>query len=439
MGKIGLIIRREYLTRVKKKSFIVMTLLGPLLFGGLFIIPSLLDDVSDNIKNVYVVDQSLIFRDAIKNNGKYRFHTEYADQNLDVVRKLFKDSSNSFVLFIPQNILESKDLKLYSKKPPGVNLTTYITTTLSGEIQKALVGTNQVDKSIIDKYLKLVNLESVTPSSVSDQDVTSGIGILFGALIYMFIFLYSAQIMRGVMEEKTSRIVEVIISSVKPFQLMMGKIVGVAMVGLTQFMLWIVLSFAVLMPMKEYIASRTSEQALSPQSFKSGMPTNVMAMKTTVHKSGDGMENVVDGLSRINWPLMISCFIFFFLGGYLLYGSLFAAIGSAVDAETDTQQFMLPVSAPLILSFAMIGTIMNNPDGIVAFWFSIIPFTAPVVMMIRMPFGVPVWQLALSMSLLVLGFIGTTWLGAKIYRTGILLYGKKVTWKELGKWLFYKG
>jgi len=439
MGKIGLIIRREYLTRVKKKSFLVMTLLGPLLFGGLFLIPSYLDNVSDNIKHIYVVDQSLIFRDAIPNNGKYRFHSEYAELHLDVVRKMFKDSDNAYVLFIPQNILNSKDLKLYSKKAPGVNLTTYITTTFSGEIQKALVGTNQVDKSVIDKYLKLVNLESITSGGPSDQDISSGIGVFFGALIYLFVFLYSAQIMRGVMEEKSSRIVEVIISSVKPFQLMMGKIVGVALVGLTQFLLWILLSCAVLLPMKNYIASKTTEQALTPQSIKSGMPTNVMSVQANALKSANGMESVVDALQRINWPLIISCFIFYFLGGYLLYGSLFAAIGSAVDAETDTQQFMLPVSAPLILSFAMVGTIMNNPDGIVAFWFSIIPFTAPVVMMIRLPFGVPLWQLLLSMTSLIAGFIFTTWLGGKIYRTGILMYGKKVSWKELGKWLFYKG
>jgi ABC-2 type transport system permease protein len=440
MGKIGLIIRREYVTRVKKKSFIVMTLLGPILFGALFMIPRYLDKVSDNTKHIYIVDQSIIFRDVLHNNGNYRFHTNYAQLDLDIVCKMFKDSDNCFVLFIPYTILDVKDMKIYSKKAPGVNLLTYISTTISGEIQKALVEKNEVDKEMIDKYLKQVNLESITSGGVSNNDVISFIGLAFGALIYIFIFLYSAQIMRGVMEEKTSRIVEVIISSVKPFQLMMGKIIGVALVGLTQFLLWILLSVAVLLPMKEYIASKTSEQALTPQNFKSGMSTNnAETGVVNKFKDAESAEVVAGTISRVNWPLMISCFIFFFLGGYLLYGSLFAAIGSAVDSETDTQQFMLPVSAPLILSFAMVGTIINNPDGIVAFWFSIIPFTAPVVMMIRLPFGVPIWQMLLSMVLLVLGFIFTTWMGAKIYRTGILMYGKKVSWKELVKWLFYKG
>jgi ABC-2 type transport system permease protein len=439
MGKIGLIIRREYMTRVKKKSFIIMTIVGPVLFAALFVVPLYLNNVSDSVSKVYVVDQSHLYNDVFESTKRYHFSNQFAEIPLGTVREMFKDSDNAYVLFIPGNILNSKDLKLYAKKQPSVNLTTYITTTMSSEIQKDLVEKNKVDTAMIQKYLKPVNLETTINDRVSDSDFISSIGVIFGALIYFFVFLYSAQIMRGVIEEKSSRIVEVIISSVRPFQLMMGKIIGVALVGLTQFLLWIILSVGVLVPLKGYIADKTMEQAMMPDTQKAGMHANITAIQSINKEKVSKSENIVKSMMRVNWPLMLSCFLFYFAGGYLLYGSLFAAIGAAVDAETDTQQFMLPVTAPLILSFAMIGTILNNPDGPVAFWCSIIPFTAPVVMMIRIPFGVQPWELALSMASLVAGFVFTTWLAGKIYRTGILMYGKKVTWKELGKWLFYKG
>jgi ABC-2 type transport system permease protein len=246
----------------------------------------------------------------------------------------------------------------------------------------------------------------------------------------MFIFIYGVQIMRGVIEEKTNRIVEVIISSVKPFQLMMGKILGIAAVGLTQFLLWVVLSTVVT---SAVTASFRDKLATQPMPEAEAGAANPAAMRAK------GTTEVLKALDNLNVPLILGCFVFYFLGGYLLYGALFGAVGAAVDNETDTQQFMLPITIPLIMTFVIAQTvIIRNPDGPVAFWMSIIPFTSPIAMMLRIPFGVPVMELLLSMVLLVLGFVGTTWLAARIYRVGILMYGKKVSYKELSKWLFYK-
>jgi ABC-2 type transport system permease protein len=266
------------------------------------------------------------------------------------------------------------------------------------------------------------------------------LGLIAGILIYVFIFSFGSQVMRGVIEEKTSRIVEIIVSSVKPFQLMMGKILGIAMVGLTQFVLWILLSFLII----------TSFQLLQPEKFslqdspqvmldnKGLTPDEVEQMKMSEMIASDQGNKILEGIASINFDVIIMLFLFYFIFGYLMYAALFAAIGSAVDNEADTQQFMLPVTAPLIISILMAQMVINNPDGVVAFWLSIIPLTSPVIMMVRIPFGVHWTELALSMSLMVAGFLATTWFAAKIYRTGILMYGKKSSYKELAKWLFHK-
>ena len=262
------------------------------------------------------------------------------------------------------------------------------------------------------------------------------IGIFSGILIYFFIFLFGSQVMRGVIEEKTSRIIEVIVSSVKPFQLMMGKIIGIALVGLTQLLLWVVLTFSIV--------------SIFQVSFSGNLPSNKTEILSTnnplqqidaeknINLDNGKINEVFEAIFSIDYATIILSFIFFFLFGYLIYAALFAAIGSAVDSESDTQQFMLPITIPLIFSIVMAQVIIQNPDGPLAFWLSIIPLTSPIIMMIRIPFGVPAFDLILSMTLLVLGFIGTTWMAGKIYRTGILMYGKKVNYKELWKWLWYK-
>ena len=260
--------------------------------------------------------------------------------------------------------------------------------------------------------------------TTGNAEVSFGIGFMCGILIYMFIFMYGTMVMRGVIEEKTSRIVEVIISSVKPFQLMMGKILGVALVGLTQFMLWIILTI---------IISAFAEVLF----FDAGtISTESMGM------SGEQsviLSTLSNSLAGINILQLLFAFAFYFLGGYLLYSALFAAVGSAVDAEADTQQFILPITIPLIISFILMQPVMDNPDGVLAYWLSLIPFTSPIIMMVRLPFGVNNSELILSMALLVAGFLATTLFAAKIYRTGILMYGKKASYKELWKWLTYRG
>ena len=248
--------------------------------------------------------------------------------------------------------------------------------------------------------------------------------------------------MRGVIEEKTNRIVEIIISSVKPFELMMGKILGIALVGLTQFLLWVILTFAIASMAAPLLEDQVLHQDIKnekPSAVHSGLDKTALQELGAVPAAERGeIGRIFEQVSQINFTLILSCFLIYFLGGYLLYSALFAAIGAAVDNETETQQFMLPVTIPLIISFIAAQSIVQQPDSSLGFWLSIIPFTSPVVMMVRIAFGVPAWELALSISLLIGGFLGATWLAAKIYRTGILMYGKKATYRELFHWLFYK-
>ncbi|HQF29489.1 MAG TPA: ABC transporter permease, partial [Bacteroidia bacterium] len=313
----------------------------------------------------------------------------------------------------------------------------YIEDALQKQIENEKLKSKGIDQSTLESIKTSINLKTQTiGGQKSNTELTTVVGFIGGILIYMFIFLYGAQVMRGVIEEKTNRIVEVIISSVKPFELMMGKIIGVALVGLTQFLLWIVLTMTISAGVSSVFANKMSGAEI----VKAQVHTSNVAIDGQGEEklSKDDMMSIFENMDSINFPLIVGCFIFYFLGGYLLYSALFAAIGAAVDNETETQQFMLPVTVPLIFSFVVAQSIITNPDSQMGFWFSIIPLTSPVVMMVRIAFGVPTWEIALSMSLLVVGFIFTTWIAAKIYRTGILLYGKKVTYKELSKWLFYK-
>jgi ABC-2 type transport system permease protein len=266
-----------------------------------------------------------------------------------------------------------------------------------------------------------------------------GIGLVAAIMIYIFIFMYGVQVMRGVMEEKTSRIVEVILSSVKPFQLMMGKIVGVALVGLTQFLLWVILSTTLYGFASATILRDIDMKQIQAKEEIIKIGENLEFEKMGKNNQPTEIAQLWNDFKSVDMVSILLCFLFYFLAGYLLYSALFAAIGAAVDSEAETNQFMLPITIPLIFAFGIAQTVMQDPQGPLAFWFSMIPLTSPVVMMVRLPFGVPAWEIALSMGLLILGFLFTTWLAGKIYRTGILMYGKKITWKELGKWLFYKG
>jgi ABC-2 type transport system permease protein len=447
MKKIFLIVQREYLTRVRKKSFLVMTILGPILFAAFMVVPAWLATMQDTeVRTIAVVDSTNIFYKTLPETEYIKFaYPEGVD--LKELQKNFDQSIYSAILFIPYNVLASNTTILYSTKQPSLTVTMHIKNSIEKEIERQKLKANNIEN--LDAILKSVktdiNLRSVTwndegKEKESNTGLAMGIGYGSGMLIYFFIFMFGAQVMRGVIEEKTSRIVEVIVSSVKPFQLMMGKIIGVGLVGLTQFVLWILLTVLfvggvqrVLFP---ELSKTPTEQALSQDLMKS-QPVNPAEISYS-EPQPQILEEVFSSLGNVNFGLILGMFLFYFIGGYLLYASFFAIIGSAVDNEADTQQFMLPVTLPLIVAiFVMINTI-NNPEGSVAFWFSMIPLTSPIVMMVRIPFHPAAWEIALSAVILILTFIGSTWMAGKIYRTGILMYGKKVSYKELWKWLRYK-
>jgi ABC-2 type transport system permease protein len=286
----------------------------------------------------------------------------------------------------------------------------------------------------LDKIKPKLSVVSKELTLEGEKDSSSGaamaVGFAAAILIYMSLFIYGIQVMRGIIEEKTSRIVEVVISSVKPFQLMMGKIVGIGLVGLTQFLLWITLSLGLMTVASQIMFKGKMDQ------IKSEVPMNKQAAAVSI--DGPGMD-IIKAIQTVDWTYILPIFIIFFLGGYMLYSALFAAVGSAVESDTETQQFMLPITLPLLFTYIMsFSFIVNNPDSSLSFWLSIIPFTSPIAMMVRLPFGVPNWELALSIILLIAGFIFTTWVASRIYRVGILMYGKKVSFAELGKWFMYK-
>jgi len=466
MNKTWLIIKREYLTRVRKKSFVVMSIIGPLLMAAIMILPTWLSKMdSDVVYNIAVIDQTQVFK-KYKPNISYLKDIKLTDEKLDstkaVIRRLADNKNNIFyfidtlsrdqvierfndlnfdvLLFIPRNLAKSKAIEIYSKNEITLATKLYITQSIEKELENQNLKTYNIDKPInveINVFSNLIDENGELNSS--STELTMVLGIMGGVLIYMFIFMYGAQVMRGVIEEKTSRIVEVIVSSVKPFQLMMGKIVGIALVGLTQFVLWIILTFSIVTVVQTTILPSTSDMIEEQISAQNIMDDNVQTLQPTndidKEKINKQVSEAFDIIGNVNWPLMLGMFLFYFLAGYLLYASLFAAIGSAVDSEADTQQFMLPITVPLILSFVMMQNIIQQPDGNLAFWFSMIPFTSPIIMMVRIPFGVQAWQLYLSAGILIITFLLTTKLAAKIYRTGILMYGKKASYKEILKWL----
>ncbi len=448
MNKIGLIIRREYMTRVRKKSFIIMTILGPVLMAALFIVPVWLAMNEEDEANILVIDDSFMFNERMTDTDKIHFHFPSNRIGLDSAKRQMIASENfDAVLYIHEKIMTSTaGIQLVYDKQPGINVIRYIENTLENDIEKWKLAKSGIDQATIEAAktsvsLVTTKLDEVGSESKSNTELSMVIGMFSGILIYMFIFLYGVQVMRGVIEEKTSRIIEVIISSVKPFELMMGKIIGIALVGLTQFLLWTILSATLISGSKALVEQHFAkedpttsiEQAMS--TAQTLAPESEEAVAAELNQAA--IEDIFANIEMINFPLILFSFLFYFLGGYLIYSALFAAVGSAVDNEADTQQFMLPITIPIIFSFVMAQVVINNPESPMSFWLSMIPFTSPIIMMVRIPFGVPAWELALSMVLLVIGFVATTWLAGRIYRTGILMYGKKISYKELWKWLRY--
>lgn len=442
MNKVFLIIQREYLVRVKKKSFVVMTLLVPGLILAMYAIIALIYANSDEINAKHVIqvhDESGVF--------KHKFHDKtnllFADakESLTQAKADLKKTPDDFLLIIPADYSKNDAVQILSQSKPNFTITGNIEDQMNQIASDDAMVKAGIDTAKLNKIKPDISIKSmeVSESGVKDSSVGAayGAGVAGAILIYISLFIYGAQVMRGVIEEKTNRIIEVIVSSVKPFQLMLGKIIGVGMVGLTQFLLWIVLSTGVTIVAGKVLMKDKGPAKVEHTYHKPGEKAPAQVQQSTTPKSP--AISFYDSLKTINFGYILGCFIFYFITGYLLYSALFAAVGSAVDSETETQQFMFPITLPLLFTYILsFSFLINNPDSSLAFWLSVIPFTAPVAMMVRVPFGVPDWQLALSAAMMIAGFLFTTWVAARIYRVGILMYGKKTSYKELVKWFFYK-
>ncbi len=433
MNKIWLVIKREYLTRVRNRTFILSTILLPLFFIGFIFASAYFSISSHENQKIAVSDSNGIFKNSFQSSDLITY--EYPS---DVTANNFKEKGYSAFLNIPEDYDSGNDsISLISTKQLGMEAEDKIKDQINDAIRNQAFLKNNIDKKVLDSINKIKEdgmykfrtvVKQGNKTEKSNAALSYGIGYGSGFLIYITLFIYGAAVMRGVMEEKMNRIAEVIISSVKPFQLMMGKILGIAAVGITQLLIWLVLIV---------LLSSVSTAFFSPDVLQHAQAMNTMGA------SGDSTAamnflNAKSTFLSANWALIIPCFLFYFLAGYLFYAALFAAVGSVVNEDPqEAQSLMLPITMPIILSFIIMTTAVGKPDAPISVWGSIIPFSSPIVMMGRIPSGnVPAWQIIASMLSLIAGFILTTMLAAKIYRTGILLYGKKVTLKEMGKWLF---
>lgn len=436
MNKIGLIIKREYLRRVSKKSFILLTLLTPFLFAALVFVPLWLSTIKgDEVRNIAIIDTTGKYAQLFENNES--FHFVHSDKTLDDYRRNSDKEIFAFLSITDDLLNNPKAATLYSEKQVPVELSRLVNQTLSKQLESEKLASFNIPnlKEIIKESKINFNVQTIKWSedgqeNTSSATVASVIGMVFTFIIYMFIMMYGAMVMQGVMEEKTNRIIEVMISSVRPFDLMMGKIIGIGFVGLTQVFLWGIIT-TILVSVGGFMFSGEVDVA----SLQAGPQMGMMDANALGSSSGNEIMGIINS---INIAEIGISFIIYFIGGYMLYASIFAAIGSAVDSQEDTQQFMAPVT--IFMIFALYAGIysMENPDGPLAFWCSMIPFTSPIVMMVRIPFEIPLWEKLLSVSLLYASAIGIVWLSAKIYRVGILMYGKKPSIKEMVKWIKYK-
>jgi ABC-2 type transport system permease protein len=445
MNKISVIIKREYITRVRKKSFIIMTILAPVLLAAIIIVPTLvMMSQGGEFKKIAVVEDK---------NTKDAEFVYLENTKVEELKKTFEKAGYYGILYISPELVNTPNaIQLISKQQPAIGLLQHIENSLEKEIERQKLLTYKIEN--LDEIMKNIETKvSVQTIKIDEsgavRETSTGIAMalayIFGFLMYMLVFIFGSQVMRGVIEEKTSRVVEVIISSVKPVQLMMGKIIGIALVGLTQFMIWIFLTVALVTVLKTTLLQKTNLTEIAPSVSQNLMSGNQQAAATTQVSTTSPelaeFSKMFDNAMNQPWGLIIICFIFYFITGYLLYASVFAAIGSAVDNETETQQFMLPVTIPIILGLMVAMGTMQNPESSLSFWCSMIPLTSPIVMMARIPFmsHSQYWQIAISMGIMIVTFIAFVWMAAKIYRTGILMYGKKTSWKEMWKWLRYSG
>jgi len=426
-----------------------MTLLMPILMGALMVVPTYLaNKESTSEQLVGVVDRSSIFLGELENSKSTKFQF-IKPEEYDKIKDNLQAKGFYALLEIPGNILTTNKVVVSSQKQISIDVKSHIDSQLERvlENQKRAELISRVGIPDLEEQLKATKTNiSVETIKIGDDglarkgstEIAMGIGFAASFLIYMFVFMYGGMVMRGVSEEKQNRIVEVIISSVKPIQLMMGKILAIAAVGLTQVLIWLVLLLGIFTGAKSMLGSDPKMQQLAQsqaENIMMGTNPSVQVMQTI---EPNQFDQIAEQITSLNLPMLIISFIVYFILGYLLYSSLMAAIAAAVDSEEDVNQFMLPVTIPLVAAIVMMANVVKNPDGAIAIWGSHIPFTSPIIMMVRIPFGVPWWELLISISVLAVTMFGAVWVAAKIYRTGILMYGKKPTWKELGKWLKYK-
>jgi ABC-2 type transport system permease protein len=443
MNKVFLIIQREFLNRVQKKSFLITTILVPLIFpaiiGGM-IYYMVKEAESAKTDTVQVVDESGKF--SFEDTKRFTF--KKLDIPLEQAKKAYNESHDLALLYIPPfDIYKPEGLAIYTKENPSMEKVGDLERILAERIRELKLEQYKVDEATLKALRTSVDLKQVSLSETGEEKSSNsglyyGFGFVLGILIYMFVLIYGIQIMQGVIDEKTSKIVEVIVSSVKPFQLMMGKIIGIASVGLLQFVIWIVIMFVVSGSVFAYFGLNSPQEQMKKQiteQIGSSSPEAKQAMEEQNPKLME-FKSVWD---QIPFATIAAVFVFYFLGGYLLYGALFAAVGSAVDSIQESQQFQFPITLPLLVGYmSLFFVILREPHGTMSFWLSMIPLTSPVAMVGRIAFGVPVWELALSMVLLIGGFILTTWIAGRVYRVGILMTGTKVSWKVLAKWFMIK-
>lgn len=439
MGKTSKIFKREFLSRIRKKSFVIMTLLGPLFLAGILIVPLLIEKYEQHReKQVAIIDESNLLGHTLRDFDSYKF-TVVVNATVDELSEDFENSGFDAVLFIPNNIYSSNSVILYSNVWVDEALKAYVGYALRRDLEYMALLHENVSAETIGKVSTPVfvgvqkwNAKGETIENESSMEKKSIVATTFVTIIYLFIILYGILVLRGIIEEKANRIIEIIVSSVKPVQFMVGKILGIGCVGLTQFILWVGLTFGLvagaqfLLFPEPYVPSQLPELAETL-----GSDTMTQKIVTPNSVSMDYAINLFQTLDGVNWVVMLGAFLFFFIFGYLLYAAIFAGIGAMSDQDTETQQFIIPVTIPLLLPFVLLPLIITNPNGPLAMWLSMIPFTSPIAMMARLPFGVAYWQVALSMVILILTCVLFVVFAAKLYRSGMLLYGQKISFKRI--------
>lgn len=451
LRNINTIISREYMTRIRKKSFLWITFLGPIFFAAVCVLPAIIMHMtSEERKTVAVVDESGYVVSRLE-DSEIADYSDYSHRSVDSLKTQMESLEIDILLAVSSVDSASVSVKAYSPKPISVDTKGAIAQQINDAVEDyrlELYGEEDV-KQILQEVEFEVPMETWTIDEDGNEKVFSSevymmISLVLAMIIYMFIVMFSGMVMQSVIEEKTSRVVEVLVSSVKSTELMFGKIIGVACVAMTQFLLWVILTFGLVYVVSSFVdiesmmggaTMQTEQMAQMTESL--GMDAEQMSMMPSASQGGE-MAAVMMSLKSLDYGQLIFAFLIYFILGYLLYASFFAAIGSAVENEADTQQLQLPVTIPLMIAFFIAFYAFKAPDSSVVFWGSIIPFTSPIVMLARIPFGVPGWELALSIGLLVLTFILCGWASAKIYKIGILMFGKKTSFKDLWKWLKQK-